>query len=134
MNNLWLQLWLHVLGDYVTQSHWMATEKVRRMSVAALHAVVYTTPFMVAFHPSIAAVAVMYGTHVVIDRFRLARYVVFTKNKLLSPWVFNPCINWDDCKATGFPSDTPPWLAMWLLIIVDNWMHVTINALALRYL
>ncbi len=149
--NLWLQLWLHVLGDYVTQSHWMAVNKTSRMSVATLHAAVYTLPFILMLHPSIAAVAVIYGTHAVIDRWRLARYVVFLKNTVLSPWRYDPRTSWDGlveydpaewvitntiegCRATGFPADTPPWLSCWLSVIVDNWMHVTINALALWYL
>lgn len=41
---------------------------------------------------------------------------------------------WADCSATGYHKDVPPWLAVWLLIIVDNAMHIGINALALRYL
>ncbi len=124
--NLWLQLWLHVLGDYVTQSHWMANEKTKRFSVATIHAGVYTLPFIFLLHPSIAAVAVIYGTHAVIDRWRLAKYIVFLKNTLLSPWEWDPRTSWagtvkmnmDDgstevmvegCRATGFPADTPPY-------------------------
>lgn len=41
---------------------------------------------------------------------------------------------WAECKGTGYPSDRPPFMAVWLMIITDNLMHVTINALALMYL
>ncbi len=37
-------------------------------------------------------------------------------------------------KQRVYPPDRPPWLAVWLLIIADNVMHVLINGLALRYL
>jgi hypothetical protein len=39
-----------------------------------------------------------------------------------------------ECATTGYTPNTPPFMAVWLMIIVDNLMHVTINALALRYL
>jgi hypothetical protein len=147
--NLWLQLWLHVLGDYVTQSHWMAVNKTSRMSVALLHATVYSLPFALMLRPSWQAYTVMCLTHAVIDRYRLVKYVIFLKNALLSPW-FAGDLFWSDfyindvelgtrhtvkgCSATGFPADTPPFLSCWLNVIVDNWMHITINALALWYL
>ncbi len=33
--------------------------------------------------------------------------------------------------ATGYPSATPAWLAVWLLIIADNTLHLLINHYAL---
>jgi len=43
-------------------------------------------------------------------------------------------LSWAECAATGYPPDRPAWLAVWLLIIADNVMHVVINGLAIRYL
>jgi len=68
----------------------------------------------------------IYATHALIDRYRLARFVVFAKN-----WTTQPSLQWDDCSATGYHKDTPPWLAFWLLIIADNTMHLMINYAAL---
>ena len=42
--------------------------------------------------------------------------------------------SWSECSATGYPSDTPPWLAVWLMIIADNTMHLAINAAAVQWL
>lgn len=42
--------------------------------------------------------------------------------------------SWKDCSGTGYTPDKPAWLAVWLMIITDNTMHVLCNALALRYL
>lgn len=122
------QLLCHAIGDYILQSDWMATEKTKRSIAALVHVVTYGLPFLF-LRPSIAAMAVIVGTHFVIDRWRLARYVVWAKN-FIGPG--NP--PWEECKGTGYPPDRPLFLAVWLLIIADNIMHVVINGLALRYL
>lgn len=122
------QLILHLFGDYILQTDWMAKNKTRLIWIATLHAAVYSTPFLL-LSPSMAAIAVMFATHVVVDRYRLARFVVFAKNK-----VTEPGLQWADCCHTGFHKDTPIWLATWLLIIVDNAIHISINYAALRWL
>jgi hypothetical protein len=131
-----IQLILHLIGDYVTQSHWMATRKTASTWAAFCHATVYSIPF--AFIGSPRSLFVIWFTHLLIDRFRLARYVVFLKNLALGDWFSTtPTFvkgYWEDRSATGFHKDVPPWLAVWLLIAVDNTMHLTINYVALRYL
>lgn len=122
------QLILHLFGDYVTQSDWMAQNKTKDTWAAVIHAGLYSVPFLlIGSHP---AVWVIYLTHLLIDRFRLARYLVFAKN-FLSP---RPWPKWEDCKATGYPSTTPPWMAVWLMIAADNTIHLAINYAALRWL
>ncbi len=40
---------------------------------------------------------------------------------------------WATCAKTGYPdalSEGMPWLAVWLLIIADNTLHLVCNALA----
>lgn len=71
----------HAVGDYVLQSDWMATEKVKRSVAAAAHALCYTVPFLFLTRNPIA-LAVICSTHFVIDRWRLARYVCWAKNFL----------------------------------------------------
>lgn len=117
----------HLVGDYLIQSHWMATQKTSRWWPAVAHGVTYTLPYALITQ-SFAALAVIAGTHIVIDRFRLARHVVWAKN-MLSPKAFR-----SGHTATGYPDDTPPWLAFWLLIIADNTLHLLINAAAVVYL
>jgi len=121
------QLFVHAVGDYLLQSDWMANEKTRHWLPAWTHALVYSAPFLV-FSPSGLAWLTIFGTHFLIDRYRLARYVVWLKN-LLGPYV-----PWEHCRVTGYPDGRPLWLAVWLMIIVDNLCHVGINALALKYL
>lgn len=123
------QLILHLLGDYLTQSDWMARKK-RTSSIAAMaHAIVYSIPFL--WIASESAFEVILLTHFFIDRFGLARYVVYVKNLLAPKSYWFP---WSRCAATGYPDDLPPWLAVWLLIIADNTFHLAINAAAIRYL
>lgn len=124
------QLVAHLVGDYVLQSDWMATRKTARMWVALTHAAVYALPFL-ALSPSLPALAVIVGTHAVIDRWRLARFVVWAKNFAGAPSTWRP---WSDCAATGYPSERPAWLAVWLLIIADNTLHILVNGAALRWL
>lgn len=124
------QIICHFVGDYILQSHWMATEKTKRSVAAAAHAVTYTLPFLFLTR-SVAALVMICGTHFVIDRWRLARYVVWVKN-FSAPPKFNQ--SWAECSGTGYGPDVPPWLAVWLLIIADNVLHVLCNAAALRWL
>lgn len=121
------QLIAHAIGDYLLQSDWMAQEKTKRSLAALAHVVTYSMPF-VFLGASPAALLVIAGTHFVIDRWRLARYVVWAKN-----WM-GPNKPWAECVGTGYPPDRPPWMAVWLLIIGDNILHVLCNGLALRYL
>jgi hypothetical protein len=127
------QLLAHAIGDYILQSHFMATNKTKRSWVALYHASTYALSFLF-LKPSLLALAVIIGSHFVIDRWRLARFVVAFKNLFFTtPAEYERMSNEID-MATGFPKDCPPWLATWLLIIVDNLCHVLLNGLALRYL
>ena len=106
------QILCHLAGDYTFQNSWMAKGKTQRWLPAAVHAAVYSSVFALVLCPSVAAMSVIFVTHVMIDRFRLARY-----------WT----------KFIGV-DDEPAWLGVWLLIINDNTWHLWINYLALRCL
>jgi hypothetical protein len=131
------QLLAHAVGDYILQSDWMANEKTKRSVAALAHVATYGLPFFF-LRPSWKAYAVIVGTHFVIDRWRLARFVVLIKNHIAPLSVFTRCFAAENgCRfltPTGYPAETPAWLAVWLFIIADNIMHVTINGLALKYL
>lgn len=124
------QLVAHAIGDYVLQSDWMANEKTKRHLAAAVHAATYALPFLF-LTTSPAALAVIAGTHFVIDRWRLARFLVFAKN-WLAPRTW--WAKWSLCSETGYHLSRPPWLAVWLLIVADNVLHVLINGAALWWL
>lgn len=119
------QILAHLVGDYIIQSDWMANEKTKRSIAAAAHALSYALPFLfLTLDP--LALAIIVGTHFVIDRWRLARFVCWAKNW---PWDRQA---WADCSGTGYHKDRPAWLAVWLLIIADNTMHLICNGLALK--
>jgi len=122
------QLLAHAVGDYMLQSDWMATEKTKRLWVAFVHAACYSLPFLL-LRPSLAAWLVIVVTRALIDRYRLARYFVWAK-EWLSPNRPPPLA---ECPM-GYNAEKPAWLAVWLLIIADNAMHVAINGAALKYL
>lgn len=129
MTGMWL-LVAHLVGDYITQSDWMAQEKTKRWWPAWAHAIVYGLPFLFITQ-SPAAIAVIVITHAVIDHYRLAKYAVWVKN-LVAPKRYRR--SWAECSATGYPPEMPVWLSTWLMIIVDNSMHLAINAAAVSWL
>src|SRR6185369_539474 len=92
------QLIAHALGDYLLQSGWMALNKTKSWIPATVHGIVYAIPFILILHPSLAALAVIVGTHIVIDHYRLARYVCWTK-EWFSPRRPRP---WKECSKFGF--------------------------------
>jgi hypothetical protein len=118
------------VGDYLIQSDWMALEKTKRWWPAIVHGATNTEPYVLVTQ-SWAALAVIGGTHVVIDRFRLARHVCWAKN-LASPARYR--YPWAECKGTGYHQDRPEWLAVWLMVVADNTMHLLINAGAVAWL
>jgi len=126
-----LQLILHLIGDYLLQSDWMALNKTKCSKAAAAHAITYSLPFLI-LEPSLAAFSVICITHFFIDRFRLARYVVYARNIVLQPKKYRNA--WDDCRETGYHKDVPQWLSIWLLVACDNTIHLLINWTALSYL
>src|SRR5688500_17592905 len=117
------QLVAHIVGDYVLQSDWMATQKSKRSLPAVLHALAYGLPF-VSLTRSPLALLVICASHFVIDRWRLARYVCFMANFLSPP----PHAPWSDCSQTGHEPGRPEWVSHWVLTVVDNTLHVLINA------
>jgi hypothetical protein len=121
------QLVAHVVGDYVLQSDWMATRKAHETLPAALHALAYSLPFL-SLTRSPMALLLIGVSHFVIDRWRLARYVCWLANRLGPP----PYPSWQDCHRTGHEPGRPEWITHWLLVIVDNTLHVLINGWALR--
>lgn len=125
------QLLCHFIGDYILQSDWMAAKKSLDHRAALAHGLVYAVPFMF-ISQSILAIIVIALTHAVIDDLRLARYVVWAKN-FISPRSEWPK-SFNECSSTGSSPEKPAYIAVWLLIIIDNIMHIVINALALKFL
>lgn len=151
------QILVHAIGDYITQSHWMATTKTSEWKGALCHVLAYS-PLFLFLTTSPLALLVIVGSHFVIDHWRLARFVIFAKNRLAPrtslvlvkisndaqnagpdgyyhEWKeVNNWHKWEDCDKTGFHKDVPVWLSTWLLIIVDNIIHIAINGAALKWL
>ncbi len=121
------QIVCHLVGDYLLQSDWMAQNKTKNSFAAFVHVCTYALPFLF-LSPSLPTMMILMGTHFVIDRWRLARYVVWFKN-FLGPGN----LSWKECQVTGYPPNREPWMAVWLLIIADNIIHILINGLAFYY-
>jgi hypothetical protein len=113
-----LLLLAHLFGDYVFQNHWMANEKTRRWFPALVHGAVYTACH-VPVTRSLAALAVICGTHVVIDHWRLPKHLIAFR----------------DSFPSSYPRpDYTTGLAFALLILADNAIHLAINAASVAWL
>lgn len=127
----------HLIADYVLQNDWMAREKTRRLEVAFAHGGVHALVYAIVLvalgvpdsHGLFLAVLIIGGTHAVIDRFRLAKHVVWALNQLAPRADRYP---WREARENGgYAADKPAWMSTWLMIIVDNTLHLTINTAAI---
>lgn len=139
----------HLVGDYLLQTEWMATRKASRWWPAIVHGVTYTLPYLLVTQ-SPWALLVIGGTHIVIDRYLLIKYLLWLKNqvgakreyeyvtsahgyreikwgKRVDPMAWPP-------TATGYPSTTPAGMATALMIVADNTVHLLINTAAIVWL
>lgn len=118
----------HLFGDYVLQSHTMALYKKTSWKWALLHSLFYGAPHallmgaygLLGTWVGWCALATIILTHAPIDRLSLAA-------------------RWCRWFGVGFPGlwsrdpnfeTPPPFLGVWLIILVDNAMHLLINGLA----
>jgi len=113
------QLICHLVGDYVLQTDWMARNKTSNLSVALVHALVYAAPFVLITGLS-WALLVIFGTHVIIDRYRLASLIMRAKQ-----WTW---------RKRAHENSAPPEVSAMLMIVIDNTIHLAINYFAIKYL
>lgn len=146
-------LLVHFWADYVFQTDWMALNKHKNNAACLAHVIVYTACFLLITQ-SWQALAVIGGTHYLIDRYQLTKYVTYWKNRLFNKGGYPP---FGFCDTTGYydnsPYNTKPLqyfsgrrvedkygsprlfhITITLYIVIDNLFHITINYLALKYL
>lgn len=129
-----IQLLAHLWGDFALQPGKWAMKKRSDIRYALVHSLEYGLVFwlictLMGQPLSWDAMLAIVVTHALIDRFYPARYIIFAKN-----WIADRKLMWKACSKTGFDQETPIWLSMWLLIVVDNTMHLTINYAAIKWL
>lgn len=103
----------HLVGDYVLQTDHMAQRKTQAWGPAVAHAATYTAPFVLLTR-NWKALAVIGGTHLLLDHYRPLPRIIALKNRVLSP--------------AGYSSGELPF---WLHIVIDNTVHLVINEVAL---
>lgn len=99
----------HMVGDYLLQNDWIAANKTKDSLVCALHAMLWTAAVgcfarvsVVSDLVGLGCFAWLFGTHFVIDRWRLAaRNMEYTGQR--------------DFKQN---------MAPWSMIVVDNTWHL----------
>jgi hypothetical protein len=131
------QLVAHAIGDYIFQSDWMANNKRKNDWAATIHALTYTLPFVFITQVPLALWFIFF-THYLVDRYGLARFVVWLKNWPFETYEVPGSIDGYATRLkpitpTGYDADKPPFLAVWLFIIADNIIHVLCNGLVIWY-
>lgn len=127
----------HLLGDYVFQNNWMANQKTSRWGPALIHGAIHSliyyalavwvAPLETPLWQIILGVLVIGATHAVIDRYRLVKQAIWGINQAAPR---SSRYTWAEAKANaGYEEKTPVWMKTWLMIIFDNTVHLTINAL-----
>ena len=140
---LFVGLLLAFVGDYITQGNRISQEKTKRFLPAFIHATIYSLPFLVVCWSW--TWFILWISHFFIDRYRLAVYVVRLKNFSFGlecietkipeglsykyKWVFRM----PDASNFGFPKEVPAFMSIWLMIIVDNVIHVCINSMCIYF-
>lgn len=148
----YLLLLAHLIGDYVLQSHVMAMRKTSSWRWALIHAAFYSLPFAALLawlgaplDAAALALAIIGGTHAVIDRLRLAaRWCQWYG--VGHPGIWFRAVRWfwttfdqgeyseRDISPEPLFEAPPPFLGVWLTIIVDNTIHLAINGAAFTLL
>lgn len=142
------QLLVHIFGDYVMQSDWIALNKSKKTIPCLVHVLIYTACFLMLTF-SWKALLVIGATHFILDRWHtpLKRFIWLRGH--LNPSLTYP--NYKKCDTTGYYDNSPYntlkfepsmnsesprlfFISAWLYIIHDNFLHLTINYLALKYL
>ncbi|MGX1849220.1 hypothetical protein [Streptomyces sp. NPDC055299] len=119
----------HLVGDYLMQSYWMATEKVKRWSPALVHGATHGLPFpLITQSPFDLTVIVV--THIVLDRTRAAKYPVRVRNLLVLTLRRG---RGDVQRNQGSPVAVPSGPANVLVLAAGKAVHLAINAAALAW-
>ncbi|MFE2623100.1 hypothetical protein ACFXKH_23615 [Streptomyces caelestis] len=106
----------------------MATEKVKQWWPAIVHGTTYGLPFPLITRYPLTCAAIV-ATHVVLDRYRAAEYLVWARN-LPAP-ASRRVARADGRKNQGSPVAVPSGLANALVIVADDTVHLAIGAAAL---
>jgi hypothetical protein len=113
--NLYYGLLCHFIGDYLLQNDWTAQNKTEN----TLPTLIYSTPFIFLVHNFYVWFFLVFLSHYLIDKYKLAVY-----------WI--KLVNWNWSSTNfGYATDKPVWMSIWLVIIIDNVFHVLFNTVAI---
>lgn len=109
----------HFVADWCLQSQWMASSKTSRWLPAAVHVAVYGALFalLVPAARSWPVLAVVVGTHYLIDRYRLARHVNWAAN-FIAP--VQRLTHWERRNLCRPPSERSPEPRVTLVDPIDH--------------
>lgn len=124
----------HLIGDFWLQTPWMANNKFKENLPAAIHAFLYSIPFLFAFNLSATAYWTILLTHYVIDRYSVGSKLIWLKNYIVDQFFFfEPQPDYKD-TLLGMSKETPLAVSFGVYVAAENVLHLIINALSIAYL
>ena len=109
-----IQLILHLTGDYLFQTDWMAKNKkadgFNGILACLSHCLIYSLPFL--FIGSVPQVNIIFFSHYLIDRTQIVKSYM---------------------QVFGQKEFAKPPFAPWSIIVIDNTFHLICNYIALTY-
>ena len=138
-----LQLIVHGVGDFYSQSDWMAMNKPKATLPCLVHVLLYTACFLF-LTINWKALLLIAVSHFIIDRWHtLLKRLIWLKNHIGPTWSYP---EFKYCQATGYYDDAPHnpnkpdeatiskfgppryyCVTQWLYIICDNLLHLLCN-------
>jgi hypothetical protein len=78
----------HMIGDYFFQNNWMALNKTKNSLICGLHCLLYTLSISIICQWFDWRLFIVFFTHFIMDRFRLATYwrKFYSKDEQI-PWI-----------------------------------------------
>lgn len=112
----------HLVGDYLLQSTWMASEKGRSWRAALAHSAAYSLPFLPSLDWAAGAWwwqgGIILGSHYLVDRYRLPEIWCRWAGSAGRLGVLERSLGWKP------QAELPGWLLGALYIVVDNTFHL----------
>lgn len=117
------QIFAHMIGDFVLQNQWMASNKYDNYLVALIHGAFYTVPFLILFGFCWQLIPICI-LHTLIDHYKVPLLWAKFWGIGMDGWLPQRIL-----KSKNNTKEAPDHIKHWLWIILDQIMHLTINYL-----
>lgn len=117
----------HLIGDYLFQSSWMATNKKKPSLKGELachvHCFLYTLVFL-SITTNFNELFWIYAMHYIIDRTKIVDWMIAIRDQCIYKGY--------DLSNLGLPLERPKFIAFFVYVMCDNTLHLLFNFIILN--